>query len=79
MIEHNSLFALQGKIVWPPTLPHLLSTMSIPSERRDLTRFANVQWLLRNLGVRNSEHPHFKPAMLRLIEIAQYTIKENYK
>jgi len=39
------------------TLP---KDMDIPLFRRDVSKLENVQWLLRNLGVRNSDHPKFK-------------------
>ena len=39
------------------TLP---KNMDIPLFRRDVSKPENVQWLLRNLGVRNSDHPKFK-------------------
>ena len=39
------------------TLP---KDMDIPLFRRDVSKPENVQWLLRNLGVHNSDHPKFK-------------------
>ena len=38
------------------TLLPILSTMDVPIERMRLIP-ANVRWLLRNLRVRNGEHP----------------------
>jgi len=40
--------------------------MDIPASRRDITDDANVSWLLRNLQVRNSEHPDIRLAMHHL-------------
>lgn len=36
--------------------------MNIPSYRISFSK-KNVQWLLKNLGVRNSEHPQYNEAM----------------
>ena len=33
--------------------------MDVPAMRRDVSNRSNVAWLLRNLGVRNSEHSQF--------------------
>ncbi len=40
----------------------LLNDMDIPEIRRELTT-NNLRWLLRNLGIRNSNHLHFKEVM----------------
>lgn len=34
--------------------------MDVPAMRRDVSNRSNVAWLLRNLGVCNSEHPQFE-------------------
>lgn len=34
----------------------LLETMDVPETRRDVTKPANVRWLLRNLAIRNSNN-----------------------
>ena len=34
--------------------------MDVPAMRRDVSNRSNVAWLLRNLAVRNSEHPQFE-------------------
>ena len=39
------------------TLP---KDMDIPDRRRDVAEPENVRWLLRNLSVRNGNHPQFK-------------------
>ena len=41
----------------PPRIPE---DMDVPSTRRDTRDHGNIRWLLRNLGVRNSNHPEFK-------------------
>ena len=41
-------------------LPQLPEDMDVPSIRRDTRDHGNIRWLLRNLGVRNSDHPEFK-------------------
>ena len=33
--------------------------MDVPESRRDISQMSNVAWLLRNLGVRNQDHPDF--------------------
>jgi len=37
----------------------LPTDMDIPKNRRELSE-PNVNWLLRNLAIRNSNHPKFK-------------------
>lgn len=34
--------------------------MDIPKQRRDTTNSANVRWLIRNLFIRNKNHPEFE-------------------
>jgi hypothetical protein len=50
------------------TLP---SDMDIPQIRRDTTKPENVRWLLRNLGVRNQNHPRFELVSLILKKLAK--------
>ena len=45
------------------TLEQILADMDLPEQRRDITRFDNVRWLLRNMHFRNSGHKHYKKAM----------------
>ena len=33
--------------------------MDVPLSRRDTSKPENVRWLVRNLSVKNSEHPRF--------------------
>ena len=33
--------------------------MDVPLNRRDTSKPENVRWLVRNLPIRNSEHPSF--------------------
>ena len=47
-------------------LAAILDTMDIPKLRKDLTQPGNVRWLLRNMFVRNSNHPEFKAAIKKL-------------
>lgn len=44
-------------------LTELLSTMDIPSFRRDFTSDANVRWLLRNIHINNGDNPHLDEAI----------------
>jgi hypothetical protein len=34
--------------------------MDVPLIRKDTSKNENVRWLLRNLAIRNSNHPDFK-------------------
>ena len=36
----------------------LLENFDVPSTRKNVEKKTNVQWLLRNLAVRNKENPH---------------------
>jgi len=47
-------------------LKFFLNTMDVPPLRRDVSKEANLRWLQRNLAVRNSEHPDFRPTMTLL-------------
>ena len=38
-------------------LERVLLEMDIPDMRRDLSRASNLRWLLRNIRVRNGNHP----------------------
>jgi len=41
-------------------IPH---DMDVPEIRRDLTDLSNVRWLLRNLEIRNNNHPEIKTVL----------------
>lgn len=43
----------------------ITSDMDLPESRRDLTVY-NVQWLLRNIGLRNNNHPKLNEALAML-------------
>ena len=47
-----------------------LDTMEIPALRKELTT-TNVRWLLRNLRVRNAQHPDINEAIAALREVAR--------
>ena len=51
-------------------LVEILATMDIPTSRENLTT-ANVRWLLRNLRVRNGQHPDINEAIACLKEVAR--------
>ena len=51
-------------------------SMDVPSSRRNVDVCSenfgnNVRWLLRNLGVRNSEHPQFSETVKKLKILAK--------
>ncbi len=54
------------------TLNELLKSMDIPEFRRDITKKENVLWLLRNLGIRNSNHENYSEAMSLLKKLSRY-------
>ena len=35
----------------------ILEEMDVPQMRKDLGKFRNTRWLLRNLSIRNGNHP----------------------
>ena len=45
------------------TLEQILADMKLPEQRKDIARFGNVRWLLRNMQFNNREHKHYKKAM----------------
>ena len=47
-----------------------LSTMDVPAMRTDLNQKENVRWLIRNLPIRNAEHPQIKLVLAGLTELA---------
>lgn len=46
----------------------MLETMDVPRFRRNLKKEENIQWLLRNLALRNSNHPYFEMTIEALKE-----------
>jgi hypothetical protein len=48
-------------------LNKILQTMDVPK-----SRFSDYNWLLRNLFIRNSEHPNFRKA----VDLIKRIIKE---
>ena len=48
----------------------ILDTMEIPALRKALTT-PNVRWLLRNLRVRNAQHPDINEVIAALKEVAR--------
>lgn len=47
-------------------LTNLLRDMDIPAMRRDLSKTENIQWMLRNLRIRNLDNPSIGEAILLL-------------
>ena len=46
----------------------LHNDMDIPESKRDLFDDNNVRWLLRNLAIRNKNHPEFKKTVCKIVE-----------
>ena len=42
--------------------------MDIPLMRRDTSKLDNVRWLVRNLSIRNNQHPDFEEVRLKLLK-----------
>ena len=38
----------------------------VPENRKDIDRPENARWLLRNLSIRNSEHPRIQKVMKQI-------------
>ena len=47
-------------------LERVLLEMDIPDMRRDLSRASNLRWLLRNIRVRNGNHPRIVEVLDKL-------------
>ena len=55
--------------------------MDVPSSRRNVDvcneqHETNVRWLLRNLAVRNSEHPEFEKTITKLKSMARRLVSK---
>ena len=48
----------------------VLDTMDVPLFRKELTT-SNVRWLLRNLRIRNAQHPDIDEVIVALKEVAR--------
>jgi hypothetical protein len=48
----------------------LLSTMDIPSKRKEDMSEGNIRWLLRNLFIHNGNHPDFDRVLDMLVDYA---------
>ncbi len=53
-------------------LATLLEQMQVPAMRKDTTKTANVRWLLRNLAVKNKNHPMFEVTF----DLCKWLLKE---
>jgi hypothetical protein len=51
-------------------LKDILNKMDIPEFRLDISKKANVRWLMRNLAVRNRSHPDFINTTKKLQELS---------
>ena len=49
----------------------LPNDMDIPESKRDLFDDNNVRWLLRNLAIRNKNHPEFKNVINELSKLSE--------
>jgi len=51
-------------------LTEILNTMDVPLFRKELTT-SNIRWLLRNLRVRNAQHPDINEVIVALKGVAR--------
>jgi hypothetical protein len=47
----DNIFEVRTKVV------EILEEMDVPQMRKDIGKFRNTRWLLRNLSIRNGNHP----------------------
>ena len=47
-------------------LLEILQTMDIPDFRKDVSELSNIRWLLRNISIRNAQHPQHLEAQALL-------------
>jgi hypothetical protein len=57
------------------TLEDIMNTMDLPRQRIVPATIQNAKWLIRNMGIRNSEHPNFEFAMT-ILEMELKTLEE---
>lgn len=50
-------------------LNSILSTMDIPDSRRDINNFGNLEWMLRNLQVKNKNNEDYGRAISIIKEL----------
>ena len=51
--------------------------IDIPKSKRNLSDDGNVRWLLRNLAIRNNNHPKFKFIINELKKLHQSWLQRN--
>jgi hypothetical protein len=44
-------------------------SMDVPTMRKDTNNLDNVMWLVRNLSVRNSQHPEFERVFRQVVKL----------
>ena len=52
--------------------------MDVPRSRRDTNNLDNVMWLVRNLSVRNSQHPEFKNIFSQVLKLKAKQMAEHH-
>ena len=69
MWDNNTM--ITDRMLTVATLLPILPTMDVPIERMRLDR-TNIRWLLRNLRVRNNEHPDIDLAIQLLKDLNKH-------
>jgi hypothetical protein len=57
-------------------LVEIMNAMDIPTLRKELTK-SNVRWLLRNVRIRNNDHPRIDEVVDALKNISKENIKKD--
>lgn len=71
VIEFNArIDRVMNKILCDAGLevPDLWEGFDIPEHRKDIDNVSNARWILRNLAIRNSNHPRLSEVLDRAIE-----------
>jgi|7_EtaG_2_1085326.scaffolds.fasta_scaffold200488_2 hypothetical protein len=53
----------------------VLETFDIPPERLDISKITNVNWLIANIRVNNSEHEHVD-SIIAILKKQFYTLRK---
>ena len=49
-------------------LEELLESFNVPQSRKDIKKEENVRWLIRNIGIQNSDNPLLKQVVAELVK-----------
>jgi hypothetical protein len=69
-MKNNTILGIEA-------LQEQIKDMNVPEMRRDVSNSANLYWLQRNLGIRNSLHEKFPQAVANIRWILKYSERIN--